>query len=63
MLKLFLSSAVFLELAFDVERNIYDQRHLEYAIRKRDPRVRVIRRSIGDIGQRATLTEDKRLLM
>ncbi|XP_041454307.1 glutathione synthetase-like [Lytechinus variegatus] len=45
------------------EPNIFDQRFLEYAITKCDHRVKVIRRTLGDIGQRGQLTKDRRLFI
>ena len=55
--------AVVVFLVFSVERNIYDQRLLEYAIRKKEPKVRVVRKSIQDFTDRGHLKEDKRLIM
>ncbi|XP_072168975.1 glutathione synthetase-like [Diadema setosum] len=45
------------------ENNIIDQRQLEYAVRECDPRVKVIRRTLTDMGQRAELREDRRLFI
>lgn len=55
--------AVVIFLVMDVETNIYDQRLLEYSVRQADSRCRVIRRTLRDIQERATLGPNHQLLM
>ena len=55
-------SSVILFIIRDGETNIYDQRYIEYAIRERNSKVKVIRRTLKDL-HRVILTDDKRLLM
>jgi len=50
-------------LILPIEGNIYDQRWLEYGIKAINPNIKVIRRSIQDLANRAVLSEDKCLLM
>ncbi|ELU11401.1 hypothetical protein CAPTEDRAFT_171463 [Capitella teleta] len=56
-------NAVFLDLVYEVERNIYDQRHLEHAIREANPKIQVIRKSLPQIHKNGALDENKRLIV
>lgn len=56
-------NSVILFLTYTVERNIYDQRWLEYAVYEKDNRIKIIRRSIQDVQQTGQLTADRRLLV
>jgi hypothetical protein len=56
-------SAVILFLVYELERNIYDHRYLEYAIYDINSEIKVIRRTLQDITARAYLSDDKRLMM
>lgn len=56
--------SVILFLVTDGEVNMFDQKHLEYSVRKAaNYRVQVIRRTVQDLTARASLTEHKRLIM
>ncbi len=55
-------SSVIMFIVNIAERNIYDQRCLEYAVRERNPRIKVIRRTLRDL-LHITLAEDKRLVV
>ena len=59
----FVCRAVVLFVVTPTESNIFDQRQLEYAIKACDYRVKVIRRTLTEVGQRAELREDRRLFM
>ena len=61
--RLHISRAVILFIVQEKERNLYDQRWLEYAIYDINPRLTVIRKTIRELGQTASLTEDKRLFV
>ncbi|XP_038067931.1 glutathione synthetase-like [Patiria miniata] len=45
------------------EQNIFDQRLLEFMMKKKDSGIRVIRRSLTDVGKRGRLSEDRRLFV
>jgi len=55
--------AVVLFLVTEVERNIYDQRSLEYHIYENHSEVRVIRRTLSQIRDGGDLTPSKQLMM
>merc|ERR1712241_1590138 len=55
--------SVILFLVEDVTYNICDQKFHEFEIRQQCPEVFVIRRTLTDMAQRASLTEDKRLMI
>lgn len=57
------SNAVVLFIIEDVTYNICDQRFHEFKIREMDPQVKVIRRNLTEIGDRATLGAKKELIM
>jgi len=59
----YFNSAVVLFLVYPVERNIYDQRWLEYSIHDKDSRVRVVRKSMKDVQLNGQLSTDRRLLV
>ena len=50
-------------LVFGNERNVYDQRFLEFAVKKKKPGVNVIRRTIQDLSDQATLGKNKELIV
>ena len=50
-------------LILDQERNIYDQRHLEYSLYQLNPKVKVICKTLKDVTERGRLTDDARLVM
>ena len=50
-------------LVFPNERNVYDQRFLEFAVRQQKPGVHIIRKSIQDLSDQATLGKDKELIV
>ena len=50
-------------LVFGNERNVYDQRFLEFAVRKKKPGVNVIRRTIQDLSVQGTLGKNNELLV
>ena len=55
--------AVILFLVYSVERNIYDQRWLEYAIVELDSRITVVRCSLKEITARGRIADDRRLFV
>ncbi|XP_046386679.1 glutathione synthetase-like isoform X1 [Ischnura elegans] len=55
--------SVILFVVEDITYNICDQRFHEFEIRKMEPKVRVIRRTLTDLGKRSTLTEEKILMI
>ncbi|KAG8240409.1 hypothetical protein J437_LFUL003123 [Ladona fulva] len=55
--------AVILFVIEDVSYNICDQRFHEFEIRKMEPKARVIRRTLTELGKRAELTGSKALIM
>ena len=55
--------AVILFLVFADEKNVYDQKWLEFHIKHQKPGIKVIRRSISDMADRARLTRDNQLVM
>ena len=55
--------AVVLFLVVKKETNIYDQRLLEYSLAERHPEVKVIRRTLPDMTERASLGPNKELFM
>ncbi|XP_063905796.1 glutathione synthetase-like isoform X2 [Zophobas morio] len=57
------SNAVVLFIIEDVTYNICDQRFHEFKIREMDPQVKVIRRNLTEIGDRATLGAKKELII
>ncbi|XP_033626022.1 glutathione synthetase-like isoform X1 [Asterias rubens] len=57
------SSAWVLFLVSTHEYNVFDQCWLEHTIRKINPAIKVMRKTLAEVGQRGTLTEDRRLLM
>ena len=63
ILSFILCRAVVLFVVSPAESNIFDQRQLEYAIKECNPRVKVIRRTLTEVGQRAELGEDRRLFV
>ncbi len=50
-------------LIYPTERNIYDQRHLEYAIKRQNEKVRVVRLTLQDFQESGRLTENKTLIV
>ncbi|XP_030833840.1 glutathione synthetase-like [Strongylocentrotus purpuratus] len=56
------SAAVFF-IVTSKEPNIFDQRFLEYAITDCDHKIKVMRKTLGDIGHRGELTKDRRLFI
>ena len=56
-------SAAIMFLVFGNERNVYDQRFLEFAVRKKKPGVNVIRRTIQDLSAQGTLGKNNELLV
>lgn len=50
-------------LVYEIERNIFDHRFLEYAIYELDPHVRIIRRTLNDVKSRGHLSKTNRLIM
>lgn len=56
-------SAAIMFLVFGNERNVYDQRFLEFAVRKKKPGVNVIRRTIQDLSVQGTLGKNNELLV
>ena len=59
----FFFSAAIMFLVFGNERNVYDQRFLEFAVRNKKPGVNVIRRTIQDLSVQGTLGKNKELLV
>ncbi|KAK2153253.1 hypothetical protein LSH36_303g03102 [Paralvinella palmiformis] len=57
------SGSVVLFLILDQERNIYDQRHLEYSLYQLNPKVKVICKTLKDVTERGRLTDDARLVI
>jgi len=55
--------SVILFLVEDVTYNICDQKFHEFEIRRQCPEVFVIRKTLTDLAQRGSLTEDKRLMI
>ena len=55
--------AVIMFLVEDVTYNVCDQKFHEFEIRRQCPDVFVIRRTLTDIGQRGSLSDDKRLMI
>ncbi|XP_071448496.1 glutathione synthetase-like isoform X1 [Hetaerina americana] len=55
--------SVILFVVEDVSYNICDQRFHEFEIRKMEPKVRVIRRTLTDLGKRSVLTKEKKLII
>ncbi|XP_033626779.1 glutathione synthetase-like [Asterias rubens] len=45
------------------EQNIFDQRLLEFTMKKQESCIRVIRRSLSDMGKRGRLSDDRRLIL
>lgn len=55
--------SVILFIVEDVTYNICDQRFHEFEIRRLNPNVKVIRRTLTDIGHRGSLSPEKELIM
>jgi hypothetical protein len=53
--------AVMLFIILDKERNISDQRHLEYAIRSKEPSVDVVRCTLAHLFDDGYMNENKQL--
>ena len=55
--------AVVLFLIAEVERNVYDQRGLEYQIYENQKHIKVIRRTLKQLGTGGSLSPSKQLIV
>ena len=53
--------AIIIWIVLDEEKNIADQRHLEYAINEKDPNIEIVRCTLPDLYKIGYLNENKSL--